>query len=86
MPVYFEGCNRRFVKPSSMTDEECTPLDAFVFAVPESDVVVTRTYWMPSKEDIDAINAGRGIALDIYISGGMPPVSLFTLDDEGNIN
>lgn len=86
MLVYFEGCNRRFEKPSSMTDEECSAIDAFVFAVPESNGVVTRTYWMPSKEDIDAINAGRGIALDIMLSGGMPPVSLFTLDEEGNIN
>lgn len=86
LPTHFPGCNRRFEKPGSMKDEECSALDAFVFKDESTDTVITRTYWMPSKEDIEAIVAGRGIVLDILLSGGMPPVSLWTLDENGNIN
>ncbi len=40
---------------------------------------------MPSKEDIEAIAAGRGIVLDMHIQV-MIPVAIFTLDENGEIN
>lgn len=69
-----------------MNDEECSGLDAFVFQDTATGQMITRTYWMPSKEDIEAVIAGRGIVLDILLAGGMPPVSLWTCDENGNVN
>jgi hypothetical protein len=41
--------------------------------------------WQPSKEDIEAIVAGRPVILQIH-SNGLPPVALFTLDENGESN
>jgi hypothetical protein len=40
---------------------------------------------MPSKEDIEAIQAGRPIILSVY-GGGLPPICLFTCDESGTPN
>lgn len=79
MPVDFPEANTIFGKPKGMTDEQCSPISALV----DDDSV--RTVWLPNKEDIEAINAGRPIVLCIF-GQGMPPVSLYTCDEKGNIN
>jgi hypothetical protein len=96
----FEGA-REIKKPPSMTDEECSglpifqthsdkgvPLPEFVYAGNISDgppYPITLTYWMPSKEDLEAMNAGRGIWVR-FLSHVVYPMSLFTLDEAGEIN
>jgi hypothetical protein len=85
IPIGFEGSNRRFEKPGSMTDEQCQGIDAFMFPDPNGNGVIIRTAWQPNKEDIEAVMAGRPIVLDIY-SPVMIPVSIFTYDEKGEIN
>lgn len=82
--IDFPEANMTFTKPVGMDDSECLPLKVYV-GVDQNNGPYINSVWMPSKEDIEAINAGRPIVLTI-IGKGMPPVSLFTLDKEGNSN
>lgn len=75
-PIHFPESNITFGKPENMTDEECYSVSAY-----KGDGYIN-TVWMPNKEDIEAINAGRPIILSIT-GQGMPPVSLFTCDENG---
>lgn len=90
-PTNFEGA-KLISKPENVKDEDCFSM----WAMPV-DITQTgedgRQYqsrmwvemWQPSKEDIEAINAGRPIILQIH-SAGLPPVAVFTLDENGNSN
>lgn len=80
-PIHFPESNITFGKPSDMTDEQCYSVSAYTGTTADGFPFVN-TVWMPNKEDIEAINAGRGIILSIT-SSGMPPVSLFTCDENG---
>lgn len=79
--IHFPESNITFNKPQSMTDEECYSVSAYAGKDSDGRPFVN-TVWMPNKEDIEAINAGRGIILSITGSG-MPPVALFTCDENG---
>ena len=83
-PIEFEASNIVFGKPESMTDEQCFSIEAYK-GIDDNGFTYINTVWMPSKEDIEAINAGRPIILSIY-GEGMPPVNLFTNDENGIIN
>jgi hypothetical protein len=85
LPKNFKGCNIRYGKPKGWTDEQCIGIDAMRFTDQSTGGQVIRTLWMPSKEDIEAINEGSGIVLDMHIPV-MVPVALFTIDKNGNIN
>lgn len=43
------------------------------------------TAWMPNKEDLDALNRGQPIYVKIT-GKGLPPMALFTVDENGNGN
>lgn len=43
------------------------------------------TAWKPNKEDIEAINRGEPVYVKT-LSTGLPPMALFTLDENGNGN
>jgi hypothetical protein len=43
------------------------------------------TAWKPNKEDIEAINRGEPVYVKT-LSRGLPPMALFTLDENGNGN
>jgi hypothetical protein len=96
----FEGA-REIQKPASMTDEECSGLPILqAFSAKGEELPdfawagemtggppypITLTYWMPSREDLDAMNAGRGIWVR-FLSQIVFPMSLFTLNEAGEIN
>lgn len=96
----FEGA-REIGKPKNMTDEECSGLPIFQafsdrpedppqFAMAGQTIdgppyPFTLTYWMPSREDLQAMNAGRGIWVR-FLSHIVFPMSLFTLNEAGEIN
>ncbi len=84
LAVDFPGTNITFGKPADMTDEECGSLKAMV-AQYEDGTPYVLTAWQPSYEDIQAINAGRPVMLQI-IGRGMPPVSLWTYDENTSAN
>lgn len=90
-PIHFEGA-KEMAKPDNMTDEQCYSLWAMSqeYSFTGSDgkqytSIVWTEMWQPSKEDIEAINAGRPIVLQIH-SHGLPPVAVFTCDENGQPN
>lgn len=76
--IDFPGTNSTFGKPDDMTDEQCYALTAFVGKDLEGTPFVL-TAWMPNYEDLQALNAGRPLMLQI-VGTSMPPVSLWTID------
>lgn len=84
MPVDFEGSNIILTKPKDMTDEQCMSVHAYK-GVDDESIPFLLTVWQPSKEDIDAINAGRPICLKIC-GQSMPPVALYTVDENLQAN
>lgn len=94
MPVDFQGSNLDLNKPPEMTEEECQSVRAYKGTTPEraykavedgTDYPFILTAWMPSKEDLEALNAGRPLWLRV-LSFKHPPVALFTLDANEQIN
>lgn len=100
LAMNFEGA-REIGKPTRMTDEECSGLPIFQASSDRSEETpgfvmagetvggppypFTLSYWMPSREDLDAMNAGRGIWVR-FLSHIVYPMSLFTLNEHGEIN
>lgn len=84
MPIKFEGVNTNLGKPDNMTDEECLGLPA-QRGVDGSGFPYFLTGWMPNKEDLEALNRGEPIYLKV-IGNGFPPVAMFTVDQEGELN
>lgn len=90
-PINFQGA-KVIGKPENMTDEQCFSMYALPvdheFTDNKGEKVQSRFWvecWKPSKEDIEAINRGEPIWLQIH-SIGLPPVAVFTLDENGNSN
>jgi hypothetical protein len=90
-PIQFEGA-REIGKPKNMTDEQCSSIWAHSYDFPltcsDSKQYQARIWtemWQPSKEDIEAIVAGRPIILQIH-SEGLPPVSMLMLNEHGEPN
>jgi hypothetical protein len=90
-PIQFEDA-KEMHKPGNMTDEQCFSLWAkpqdYEYTGEDGKQYQGRFWtevWQPSKEDIEAINAGRPIILQIH-SSGLPPVALFTMDENGQPN
>lgn len=83
-PVHFEQSNITFEKPTTMDDSECLAISAYV-GVDANGNPHINTVWMPSKEDLEAINSGRPIVVCV-LGTALPPLSLFTYDENGNSN
>jgi hypothetical protein len=81
--IHFPEANTTFNKPADMTDEQCYSVSALVGE--QDGIPYVRTVWLPNKEDLEALNAGRPLVLSIC-GAGMPPVALFTCDENGNVN
>lgn len=82
-PVNFEGA-KEFKKPKSMTDEECMSIPAYE-NIDVNGHHFFLTAWKPSYEDLQALNRGEPIYVKT-LSQGLPPMSLFTLNEHGQIN
>lgn len=82
-PFPFHG-SRQIAKLPNMTDEQCLPIWADI-GVDINGFPYFLTAWKPSYEDIQAINRGEPIYIKT-ITAGLPPMSLFTLDENGKCN
>jgi hypothetical protein len=71
-PGTFEQANKTFVKPDSMTDEECSPLETWI-GNDANNFPVIISKWTPTEEERAIIAAGGDVWLHIY-GQGMPPV------------
>lgn len=83
-----------------MTDEDCSSLEIMQGTSerpeqPPAHIMTgvvegvnwpfTLSAWKPSREDLEALNAGRPIWVRI-LSHAVYPMSLFTTDEQGDIN
>ena len=84
IPTDFEGTNIILSKPSDMTDEQCLSVKAF-HGLDNDNFPFFLTAWIPNKEDLEAINAGRPIMLKV-IGRQMVPVCIYTCDENGECN
>lgn len=82
--VYFEGA-KEIKKPPSMTDEECMSAWAMPVSL-DSGGIMWVEHFMPSKEDIEAINEGRGFWIQLHCGPRLIPIAIFTLDEKGESN
>lgn len=71
----YPEANHRFGKPAGWTDEECGTLPAFLGTREGRPVIITK--WQPSLEDLNELNNGGAIYLEI-VSGCLPPIDLYT--------
>jgi hypothetical protein len=73
-PVNFKASNANFVKPESMTEEQCGELPVMVVPDPDLKVNICISCWELSLEEIlEIVKTGR-LWLSVY--GGQPPVLL----------
>lgn len=72
-------------KPKSMTDEQCMSIPAFNH-VDDMGYPYWLTAWKPSYEDLQALNRGEPIYIKTVIAGQLPPMTVFTIDEEGKTN
>lgn len=84
MPIDFEGSNLTLTKPGNMTDEQCSSIKAYK-DVDDAGFPFILTVWQPSKEDIEAINAGRPICVKT-VGEGFQPMAIYTTDENFNAN
>jgi len=85
LPVDFEGTNLTLNKPSEMTDEQCQSVKAFKGIDQEGFPFILLAF-KPNYEDIEAIKAGRPIMLKIITAASIPPVAMYTYDENFNAN
>lgn len=84
IPIVFEGCNTELKKPSDMDDNQCMSLPAACAYGPDGRPYFVSA-WKPNKEDVDAINRGEPIYLQL-VGFERPPVVLYTKDENGECN
>ena len=82
-PVSFEGATE-IKKPSDMTDEQCMSIWA-TKGVTIDGFPYFLEAWKPSYEDLKSLNRGEPIYIQI-ISNGLPPIAMFTIDENGECN
>ena len=91
-PVDFEEADITMTEPKGMEDN-VIPIRALRdnLEIPDPESGETRLYnyfitaWKPNKEDLEALNRGEPIYVQI-IYPGLPPMSLFTLNTQGDRN
>lgn len=82
-PTHFEGAVE-IGKPRNMTDEECSSIWA-AHGIDDAGFPFFITAWKPSYEDLQALQRGEPIYIKT-ISNGLPPMLLFTVDEDGRAN
>jgi hypothetical protein len=77
--VDFEGTNFAFTKPEDMTDQQCRTLRVKrgMTEIDGEKYPVSTSGWKPTAEDLERLNAGGLIYLNIF-GLGHPPVSVST--------
>lgn len=84
LPIDFKERNVLYGKPEGWTDEQCMTLPVWK-DVDEEGNPFCISVWQPSKEDLDALIAGRGLVLKLFFSVQIP-VAMWTLDENGEVN
>jgi len=82
-PVPFEG-SKMVGKPPSMTDDQCMAIPAYQ-GKDDAGFPFWLTAWRPSYEDMQALRRGEPIWIK-SISLGLVPMSVFTMNENGQCN
>lgn len=85
LPADFQERNKIYTKPKEWTDEECSDLYVYEGVENETGRPFCASLWMPSKEDIEAVLAGRGIVIKLSIPVQCP-IAVWTVDENGEVN
>lgn len=91
LPVKLADENLQLGPPPGWTEEQCMTVSAYA-GVDGGGTPFVVTAWMPSAEDLAALNAGRPLyakwAGSVSPAGRptMAPLSLFTLDENDILN
>lgn len=80
----FPDSNTTIGKPGNMTDEQCLSIRAHI-GVDTQNFPFILVAFKPNIDDIKAMNEGRPLYVK-FIGRQMPPVAMFTLDENGNAN
>lgn len=83
IPVDFPGTNIELVKPNGWKDEDCMALPALKEFGDKGEAMYTEA-WMPSYEDLKALNSGRPVMIRLYAS--CIPIAVWTVDESGKCN
>lgn len=78
---YFPEANKTLGPPKGWDESKGVCHHLAVAMVPDTDSYYSISAWIPSKEDNEAILQGKQIYLQVW--GGQPPVSVYTVSDEG---
>ncbi|WP_448104726.1 hypothetical protein [Pedobacter panaciterrae] len=84
LPIDFPETNIVLGKPNDMTDEQCMPLNAYQ-GHDDDGFHFFLTAWVPNKEDLEALNAGRPLFLKV-VGNGFPPLAMYTMDVQNQCN
>lgn len=80
----FEGSTFNLVKPENMAENQCDSLPA-TSGVDVDGFPFILVAFEPSAQDIMAFETGGKLFLKV-MGTSFAPVSLFTIDDKGNVN
>ena len=80
----FEGSTFNLVKPEDMTEEQCYSMPATSGTTSDGYPYILVAF-KPSPEDIKAMLDGGSVFMRV-LGQQFAPVSLFTIDTEGNVN
>lgn len=84
LPVDFQERNALYGKPEGWTDEQCMTLPVWR-GIDADGTPFCISVWQPSKEDLDALIAGRGLVLKLVCPVQIP-IAMWTLDENGEVN
>lgn len=87
--IDFPEANLTLKKPSNMTDEQCQSVPAYAGTQTDGGFPFFLVALKPSLEDLNSMNDGNPVYLKVLCDNtmpGFPPVSLFTLDKDGQVN
>lgn len=75
----FQGTNKTFTKPANMTDDQCGALKVrqAVHRIDGEPFAVSTSGWKPDANDLERLNAGGLVFLNIF-GIGHPVVSITT--------
>jgi hypothetical protein len=82
-PINFDGAVE-IGKPKELTDEQC--MSSFALrGIDENQFPYFLQCWKPSYEDMQAIARGEPIWIKI-LAQRLPPIAIYTMDENGNCN
>lgn len=86
LPTDFPGSNLEVDKPDNATDEQMmSGVPAWRGTEKSTGFLCYLFAWQPSREDIEAINAGHPIMVKMYADPAVPH-TVFTMGKDGEVN